>query len=143
MDTYHWNVLVTYHWDVAGCFIWVLFEVSWRRTNGTSLLRPLKTLSWRANKTSWRGASETSWRRSTETLLGVSCETYLWRRWNVQREVMMTSSWRLVAGSVVANIYIIQAYYLKMCGYFCNGFIDFMLQGKSLLEYTNVFSPND
>ena len=29
-----------------------------------------------------------------------------------------------------------------MCGYFCNGFIDFMLKRKSLLEYTNLFSPN-
>ena len=30
-----------------------------------------------------------------------------------------------------------------MCGYFNIGFIDFMLKGKSLLEYTNLFSPND
>ena len=30
-----------------------------------------------------------------------------------------------------------------MCGYFCIGFIDFMLKGKSLLEYTNLFSPNE
>ena len=30
-----------------------------------------------------------------------------------------------------------------MCGYFCLGFIDFMLKGKSLLEYRNLFSPND
>ena len=30
-----------------------------------------------------------------------------------------------------------------MCGYFCIEFIDFMLKGKSLLEYTNLFSPND
>ena len=28
-----------------------------------------------------------------------------------------------------------------MCGYFCAGFIDFMLKGKSLLDYTNLFSP--
>ena len=27
-----------------------------------------------------------------------------------------------------------------MCGYFCIGFIDFMLKGKSLLEYRNVLS---
>ena len=25
----------------------------------------------------------------------------------------------------------------------CIGFIDFMLKGKSLLDYTNLFSPND
>ena len=30
-----------------------------------------------------------------------------------------------------------------MCGYFCIGFIDFMLKGKSLIEYTNLFSSND
>ena len=30
-----------------------------------------------------------------------------------------------------------------MCGYFCIEFIDFMLKGKILLDYTNVFSPND
>ena len=30
-----------------------------------------------------------------------------------------------------------------MCRYFCIGFIDFMLNGKSLLEYANFFSPND
>ena len=29
-----------------------------------------------------------------------------------------------------------------MCGYFCIGFIDVMLNGKSLLDYTNLFSPN-
>ena len=30
-----------------------------------------------------------------------------------------------------------------MCGYLCIEFIDFMLKGKSLLENTNLFSPND
>ena len=30
-----------------------------------------------------------------------------------------------------------------MCGYFCIGFIDFMLAGKTLTEYTNLFSPNN
>ena len=30
-----------------------------------------------------------------------------------------------------------------MCGYFCTEFLDFMLKGKSLLEYTNLFSPNE
>ena len=28
-----------------------------------------------------------------------------------------------------------------MCGYFYIGFIDFMLKGKSLLEYTSLFFP--
>ena len=30
-----------------------------------------------------------------------------------------------------------------MCGYFCITFVDFMLKVKSLLEYTNLFSPNE
>ena len=30
-----------------------------------------------------------------------------------------------------------------MCGYFRIGFIDFMLKGKSLLKYTDLFSPDD
>ena len=30
-----------------------------------------------------------------------------------------------------------------MRGYFYTGFIDIMLKGKSLLNYTNLFSPND
>ena len=29
-----------------------------------------------------------------------------------------------------------------MCGYFCIRFIGVMLEGKSLLDYTNLFSPN-
>ena len=27
--------------------------------------------------------------------------------------------------------------------YFCNGFFDFTLKGKSLLEYTHLVSPNE
>ena len=30
-----------------------------------------------------------------------------------------------------------------MCGYFCIGFIDFMLAGKKLTDYTNLFSSYD
>ena len=30
-----------------------------------------------------------------------------------------------------------------MCGYFYIGFIDFMLAGKKLTDYTNLFSPHD
>ena len=33
-----------------------------------------------------------------------------------------------------------QAYDSIVSGYFCIGFIDFILKGKSLLEYTNLFS---
>ena len=30
-----------------------------------------------------------------------------------------------------------------MCRYFCIEFINYMLKGKTLLDYTNLFSPND
>ena len=30
-----------------------------------------------------------------------------------------------------------------MCGYFCIEFINYMLKGKTLLDYTNLFYPND
>ena len=30
-----------------------------------------------------------------------------------------------------------------MCRYFCIAFIDFMFKGKSLTDYTNLFSPNN
>ena len=42
----------------------------------------------------------------------------------------------------VINIYSVQAYDSIMCQYFCIGFIDFMIKGKRLLEYTNLFSSN-
>ena len=30
-----------------------------------------------------------------------------------------------------------------MYGYFCIKFINYMLKGKTLFDYTNLFSPND
>ena len=45
--------------------------------------------------------------------------------------------------NIITSIYRMQAYDSIMCGYFCIGFIGFMLKSKSLLEYTNFFSPND
>ena len=45
--------------------------------------------------------------------------------------------------SITTNIFRIQAYDSIMCGYFCIGFIDFMLAGKALTEFTNLFSPNN
>ena len=43
----------------------------------------------------------------------------------------------------MTNIYRIQAYNSIMCGYFCIGFIDFMLKGQSFLDYTNLLSSNE
>ena len=44
---------------------------------------------------------------------------------------------------IKANIFRIQAYDSIMCGYFCIEFINYILKGKTLLDYTNLFSPND
>ena len=44
---------------------------------------------------------------------------------------------------IITSIYRIQAYDSIMSGYFCIGFINFMFNGKSLTDYTNLFSPND
>ena len=43
------------------------------------------------------------------------------------------------------KIYIfgLKEYNSIMCGYFCMGFLDFMLVGKKLTDYTNLFSPYD
>ena len=45
--------------------------------------------------------------------------------------------------NIKANIFRIQEDNSIMCGYFCIGFIDFMLAGKKLTDYTNLFSPYD
>ena len=30
-----------------------------------------------------------------------------------------------------------------MCGFYCETLIEYMLAGKTLLDYINLFSPND
>ena len=45
--------------------------------------------------------------------------------------------------NIKANIFRIQESNSIMCGYFCIGFFDFMLAGKKLTDYTNMFSPYD
>ena len=44
---------------------------------------------------------------------------------------------------IISNKFRLQAYDSIMCGYFCIAFIDFMLAGKTLLQFTNLFSLND
>ena len=45
--------------------------------------------------------------------------------------------------NIMTNIYRIHAYDSTMCKYFCIGFIDVMLNGKSLLDYANFFPPKE
>ena len=42
-----------------------------------------------------------------------------------------------------SNIFRLQAYDSIMFGYFCLAFIDFMFASKTLLQFTNLFSPYD
>ena len=44
---------------------------------------------------------------------------------------------------IITNIFRIQTYDSRMCGYFFIGFIDFRLKGKTLSEYINLFSPTN
>ena len=44
--------------------------------------------------------------------------------------------------NIKANIFRVQANDSVMYGYFCIGFIDFMLAGKKLTDYTSLFSPH-
>ena len=50
---------------------------------------------------------------------------------------------KFIRNDIKNNIFRIQAYDSIMCGYFCIEFINYMLKGKTLLDYTNLFSPND
>ena len=45
--------------------------------------------------------------------------------------------------NIKTNIFRMQAYDSIMCVYFCIGFIDFMLSGKILTGFTNLFSTNN
>ena len=45
--------------------------------------------------------------------------------------------------NIITNIFRIQAYDSAMCGYFCIGFIDFMLKGNNLTDFIIRFSPNN
>ena len=45
--------------------------------------------------------------------------------------------------NIIANILRIKAYDSVTCGYFCIGLINYTFMGKSLTDYTNLFSPNN
>ena len=45
--------------------------------------------------------------------------------------------------NIKSNIFRLQAYDSIMCRYYCIEFINYMLKGKTLLDYTNLFSPTD
>ena len=50
---------------------------------------------------------------------------------------------KFINNNIKSNIFRMQAYDSIMCGYFCIEFMNYMLKSKTLLDYTNLFSPND
>ena len=61
------------------------------------------------------------------------------------REEHIQKEFRTFIGNknIKTNIFRIQTYDSIVCGYFCIGFIDFMLAGKTLTDFTNLSSPNN
>ena len=45
--------------------------------------------------------------------------------------------------NIIVNIFRVQANNSVMCGYFCIGFIGFLLPVKKLIDFTSMFSPYD
>ena len=45
--------------------------------------------------------------------------------------------------NIIANIFRTQAYDLAMYGYFCIRFINFMFNGNSVTDFTDLFLPNN
>ena len=45
--------------------------------------------------------------------------------------------------SIIHNIFRTQDNASIMCGFYYIAFIEYMFSGKTLLDYTNLFSPND
>ena len=45
--------------------------------------------------------------------------------------------------SITHNIFRIQVHESIICGFYCIAFIEYLLVGKTFLDYTNLFSPND
>ena len=44
--------------------------------------------------------------------------------------------------NIIAKIFRVQANNSVMCGYFCIGFIDFMLAVKKVTDFASLFSPD-
>ena len=45
--------------------------------------------------------------------------------------------------SITQNIFRIQDNESAKCGFYCTAFIEYILAEKTLLDYTNLYSPND
>ena len=50
---------------------------------------------------------------------------------------------KIIYKSITHNIFRMQDKESVMCGFYCIAFIEYMLAGKILFGYNNLFSPND
>ena len=62
---------------------------------------------------------------------------------HIPKEIIKFIGRTSVNKNTITNIFRIPEYDSIMCRCFCIGFIDFMFKGKSLTDYTNIFSPYD
>ena len=63
---------------------------------------------------------------------------------NIQKEIKkFVERSSINKPTITTIIYRIQAYDSVMCGYFCIGFIDLMLKGKTVTDFANFFSSNN
>ena len=63
---------------------------------------------------------------------------------HISKEIIKFIGSKTIKGSkITKNIFIMQTYDSLMYGYFCIGFIDFMVKGKSLTDFTYHFSPKN
>ena len=63
---------------------------------------------------------------------------------HIPKEIKKLIGNKNAKGSIITkNIFRIQAYDSVISGHFCIGFINFMLAGKTLTDFTNLFSPNN
>ena len=68
-----------------------------------------------------------------------SCILWLFEIEQIPQEVLN----KIKGESITHNIFRIQDKESIMCGFHCIAFIEYMIGGKTLLDYTNLFSPND
>ena len=58
-------------------------------------------------------------------------------------EIVYFNSFGVEHKNIIANMFQVQANNSVICGYFCTGFIDFMLADKKLTDFSGMFSPHD
>ena len=50
---------------------------------------------------------------------------------------------KIIDKPITHNIFRIQGNDAIMCGFYCIAFVEYMLAGKTLLDYTNLYTAND